>query len=226
MRIMTDGFSDTFLLSRASRDDIPSLVNVHVAAFASDNAVRLMFGDEAELREKLREMLESSWPSSTRSVIKAFAKETGETVGWIGFSQVGYSDTESKEPKENESHAETTDLRSYFDKRIANFRAEWLSNKTYIDIGTLVVHPTHQGRGVGSALIRWATSQADNESVPCFLASSPVAHLLYYHLGFRDIGSFEIDLNEFAPGGKARKRGWGIYESMFMLRLPDRKVER
>lgn len=33
----------------------------------------------------------------------------------------------------------------------------------------------------------------------------------------------EIDLREYAPGGKNGRQGWGIFEFVYMLRLPDTK---
>ena len=91
---------------------------------------------------------------------------------------------------------------------------EWMSNKRYIYLNTLVTDPSHQGQSIGSALVRWATSKADTDAdadgVPCWKQSSPVAHGVYAKAGFKDIGMLDIDLNKFAPGGKEGQRGWKV----------------
>lgn len=63
-------------------------------------------------------------------------------------------------------------------------------------------------------------SKADLDSVPCWIESSPA---LSYHAGFRDVGSLEVDLREYAPGGNTGTRDWGIFELVYMLRLLNTK---
>ena len=81
--------------------------------------------------------------------------------------------------------------------------------------------PAAQGHGVGTALVRWVTDEADKQGICCWLQSSPVAHSLYLRKGFKEVGSLELDLSEFAPGGKEGGWGWGVYKYRYMLRLPE-----
>ena len=79
-----------------------------------------------------------------------------------------------------------------------------------MSLDALVISPAHQSRGVGSALVRWGTEQADVCGVPCWLDGSPAAAGVYSRAGFREFGGDDYDLSEFAPGGKAREEGVGV----------------
>ena len=223
MRVTNDQSGTCFFLAKASKEDIPSLIDIHRAAFAPDNAGRLMHSNEAEYRRKLRKVFESEMPKAKNTVIKAVCRETGSIAGWIGFVRVNYPGLESKEESEEKEQDEKpgTRLGRLIEEDFNRVKAVWMSNKKYIHVGTLVTHPDYERRGVGSALIQQATAKGDGDNVPCWLESSSVAHGLYNRVGFREVGKLEVDLSEFAPGGKSVKRGWGVWETIYMVRLPE-----
>ena len=215
---------DAIVLTKALKDDIPMLVHIHTAAFAPDNAARLMFHNNAEMEKMVQNALGSDISNPTCSVIKAVSQTTGDILGWVGYARIGYLDPIAEEQAGTKEKDESpdTEFRKVVKAESARVRAEWMSRKKYIYIATLVTDPAHQGHGVGSALMHWVTAEADADGVPCWLQSTPVAHGLYYHVGFRDVGRLEVDLRQFAQGGKGGKYGWGPWESIYMLRLPDR----
>ena len=93
-------------------------------------------------------------------------------------------------------------LHEHLNKEFSKTRNNRLAGKKYIHIGALATHPAHQGKGIGTALVHWATSEADQSRIPCWLESTPVGHPLYLRAGFRDVGSLGVDLREFVPGAK------------------------
>ena len=228
MRVNTHQPHESVFLTDASKDDIPPLLDIFFAAYADDNAARLMLKDSSsDSRQRLQADLEDMVADPKSSVIKAVNKNTGDIVAWLGLASVDRPDTDFKGTMIGVGNAERptegerlSRLGAIIKEGFIKKKVEWLSNKHYIYVGTLVTDPAHQGRGAGSALMRWATSKADTDSVPCWLESTPVGHGLYYHLGFRDVGSLEVDLRDFAPGGRDGKRGLGIYQYVNMLRLP------
>lgn len=214
----------------ASEDDIPSLIRVHMAGFAYDNSARLMFKNDDEYERMLLDMLKEQLSSPIYAVTKAISEDTGDTLGWLGCRFLGKDDhLESQgavagiaevenETKDQKDDART--LRLVLKKNSVRVQKEWMANRKYIHFNTLVVDPTAQGHGVGTALVRWVTDKADEHGIYCWLQSSQAAHGIYLKAGFKDVGSFEIDLREFARGGKEGKWGWGMYEFRYMLRLP------
>jgi len=181
MRIVMDQSTDAIVLTEASVTDIPSLVRIYLAAFARDNAARLMFKNEDHWRENLQVMLQSDLSNPEGSLIKAISKDTGDTFGWLGFGVVGYPVFDGKGAVPWIVHAvpptkSENKIFSAIRKDFTRMRNEWMSNKQYIHIGILVTDPAHQRQGVGSALIRYATSKADLDGVPCWIESSPAAH--------------------------------------------------
>ncbi|PSR82924.1 acyl-CoA N-acyltransferase [Coniella lustricola] len=93
----------------------------------------------------------------------------------------------------------------------------------------LSVHPDHQGRGVGRALIKHGTDRADAERVFCWVHSSDDAAPMYRKCGFEVNDTLEIDLDHWAsqldikpPIGDEK---WGTYTFRYMIREPQ-PVER
>ena len=237
---MTIQSSDMDSAAKASNDEIhiipaaisdtKSLINVHKAAFANDNATQLMFRDEDDYTAQLQNMLDSQFSNPQCLIIKAVKKSTGEVVGWLGARRAGYGPCARDENGSNKDKGkglattEHTSLRTTLKEQFAQRRELWLSGKKYIHMETLVVHPMQQRNGIGSTLLWHLMMRANFEGAPCWMESTPAALDLYHCAGFRHVGHLKIDLAEYAPGGKYGKRGWGDYEFWYMLRLPDATV--
>ena len=127
--------STAFSLTEALESEIPSLVRIHIAAFALDNSSRLMFKDNATRERKLQEMLQAQISDPNYAVIKAVDKDTDEIFGWLGCGWIGYANSQVKDkidelgkpPVKGES-ALQEDLRKDFTK----VQSEWMAGKKYI----------------------------------------------------------------------------------------------
>ncbi|KAK2614625.1 hypothetical protein N8I77_001434 [Diaporthe amygdali] len=89
---------------------------------------------------------------------------------------------------------------------------------------TITVHPNHQRRGIGPALIKQGTDRADAEGVFCWVHSSEAGVHTYQKCGFEEDDTLQIDLDDWArkleikpPAGDDR---WGIYTFKYMIRQP------
>lgn len=199
-----------------------------MAGFANDNPTRLIFKDKNEYETVLLEMLKGQISDPKAAVIKAVHKDTGNILGWQSCRFRGKEDeSESKattfaglEPGKNQKGEAVRTLHSVLKEDFVRVQRDWMANKEYIHFDTLVVDPTAQGRGVGTALVRWVTDKADEQGIYCWLQSSRAAHSIYLKAGYKDVSSFKVDLSEFAPGGKEGGWGWGLYDFRYMLRLP------
>lgn len=87
----------------------------------------------------------------------------------------------------------------------------------------LSVSPEYQGRGVGSALLRWGTGICEEKNVFAWVHSSEPAWQMYEKSGFQIVRILDIDLDEYAPvpppnEGPGAK--WGHYVFRYMKYLP------
>lgn len=92
---------------------------------------------------------------------------------------------------------------------------------------TIAVHPTHQNRGVGTALLKHGTDRADSEGVFCWVHASEAGAGTFRKCEFEVDETLEINLDEPAskmainpPPGQEQ---WGTYTFTYMIRQPKRR---
>jgi GNAT superfamily N-acetyltransferase len=102
-------------------------------------------------------------------------------------------------------------------------------NQPCIFINGLLVSPSHQSRGVGSALLQYGNATADRLKLPIWVHSSHQAYEAYKKAGFQVVRVLDIDLDEYAPRGPMEgeevmgEKGsgiWGRYIIRYMQRIP------
>ena len=82
---------------------------------------------------------------------------------------------------------------------LAEFQKKIMANgaRCMIIVG-ISVHPDHQGRGVGSALVKYGTDIADEEGVFCWVHSSEAGVRNFVKSGFVEVDHLTIDLDYWA----------------------------
>ncbi|KAF2678956.1 hypothetical protein K458DRAFT_422618 [Lentithecium fluviatile CBS 122367] len=85
--------------------------------------------------------------------------------------------------------------------------------KPHLYLHMLHTDPKQQGRGAGSALLKWGMQKADELGLPAYLESSPNAHGFYKRHGFGDVEIFELDLGFY--GGPEK-----VHTAPLMIRQP------
>ncbi|KAJ3938974.1 uncharacterized protein N0V96_011086 [Colletotrichum fioriniae] len=178
-------------------------------------------------------------------VIVAEDATSGGPVGWVGWVRRGFAgdtdlplDGPDEEPRpetfftdsEQKQNQRTIDDLGALTNASMNY---WV--KRFMPEGckcrflcTYVVHPDHQSRGIGSALMKWGTDKADREpGVYCWVQSSMGGQKAFERQGFREMGRLEAELDEFAggvkPGGTlasvtGSEESWGRYSWVYMRR--------
>jgi len=69
----------------------------------------------------------------------------------------------------------------------------------------LGTHPSYNGKGIASMLLKWGLDRADNDGMPVFLSASPAGKPMYERRGFRVVQEEEV-----AGGGMCRRIWLGI----------------
>lgn len=60
------------------------------------------------------------------------------------------------------------------------------------DLDMLGTHPSYNGKGIASMLLKWGLDRADHNGVPVFLSASPAAKPMYERRGFRVVREEEV----------------------------------
>jgi GNAT superfamily N-acetyltransferase len=90
---------------------------------------------------------------------------------------------------------------------------------------SIIVSPEYQGKGVGSAFIKWGTDKADLDGVRCWVHASEAGWPAFHKAGFEAVGTLDIDLDEYATGPRKfadskPDEPWGPYTFRYMRREP------
>lgn len=68
------------------------------------------------------------------------------------------------------------------------------------------VAPTHQGKGLGSLLLKWRLEEARKSTRKIFLSASPQGRYLYLKYGFKVIGQVEMRIRDYLD--EEERRAW------------------
>lgn len=134
---------------------------------------------------------------------------------------VTQDDTKAEEPPQD-ALAQLNELTS---SHLANYQNTVMPPGTRcMYIVSISVHPKHQGRNIGTALIKHGTDRADAEGVFCWVHSSEAGAAMFGKCGFKVDDTLEIDLDSWArkmnidpPAGRSQ---WGTYTFRYMIRQP------
>ncbi|KAI8629769.1 acyl-CoA N-acyltransferase [Xylariaceae sp. FL1651] len=191
--------------------------------------------------------------------VKAIDEETGEIVGHAGWAFRGVDEglipwrgpgdekpAEEEQGKKDKSGDENTKDSEEGKKEDSIDRLHalenddmqhWLSVLMPSDtpcmfIIGLIVSPSHQSRRVGSALIQYGNTIADDLGLSMWVHSSHQAYEAYRKFGFEVVRELDIDLDEYAPRGPKEEEEtmaekgsgkWGTYIIRYMKRLPKQR---
>lgn len=246
---MTSSRAPSFSLQPVVEEDIPELTALSALTFETDRHTQLKaahptkpYDHAAGTPESIRHWL--SLPQKVE-VTKAVDTETGQivgSVGWVfrGFDRDPAGVTENppeptKQPANSVSseYAKTgsadldplEQLGELTDDHFAQFMKRMMPPGTRcMFIAGIQVHPDHQGKGIGRALVRKGTDRADAEGVICWVHSSEAGAGLFPRCGFEVDETLEIDLDEWAgkmdlkpPAGDEK---WGTYTFRYFVRQP------
>ncbi|KAF4636564.1 hypothetical protein G7Y89_g1521 [Cudoniella acicularis] len=226
--------SPPFSIADATSADVPVLASIFQDAFSTDTHTQLKsIGKSPNYQADSMAGGLSFWLQQPAkcSLIKAVDDSTGEILGWTCWGRRGTDASTASKPASPEVEVPTdieadslkrleiltnADMRRFMDKIMPPGTA-----CMYIIASS--VHPKHQGRGIGSALINYGTSEADSKGVFCWVHSSEAGRWAFGKAGFEEIERLEVDLGEYArqlPNALSKEREWGKYVFRYMVRQP------
>lgn len=196
----------------------------------------------------------------TQIYVKAVDEETGDIIGhasWVfrGVDQnlvpwVGPGDEkpmevepvanatkmEANERKDSEEIGQESSIDRLHALEDADIQ-DWVnnqipSNTPCIFINGLIVSPSNQSRGVGSALLQYGNAIADSLGLSIWVHSSHQAYEACKKAEFEAVRVLDLDLDEYAPRGPREgeevmgEKGsgkWGRYIIRYMQRTPKKQ---
>lgn len=81
---------------------------------------------------------------------------------------------------------------------------------------SLMVHPSHQRHGIGSALLLHGFNTLGADKVPIWLITQMRGRNLYARFGFEDVDVLDVDFAEYMGPW----RGYGVHRNICMVRQP------
>lgn len=73
--------------------------------------------------------------------------------------------------------------------------------------------PAHQGKGIGSAFLRWGLDKADAQKRRTYLEATTEGYPLYCKFGWKAVEEIMIDFSEYG--------GQGLQKFIIMIRDPQ-----
>lgn len=231
----------SFQLTSARSKDVPALVQLHTAAFQSDQFSNFMlYGREHNAHQTLMTKSLAFWMSDPAAqIVQAVDSATGHVLGWACWVRKGEEDTsvsQGQSPTVQQQSTTQAEKKTVHEPSTApKTSAQMLGGRmhgdmagkeklhmdggVYMVLQSLATDPNYQRRGIGSKLVQWGLDQADAEGLPCWIHASDAGRRVYEAAGFEQVGYDEYDLDVWATKSEnMSSQGWGSYTFRYMVR--------
>ncbi|KAL3444410.1 hypothetical protein BJX65DRAFT_320006 [Aspergillus insuetus] len=122
--------------------------------------------------------------SELKPVIAAFAK-------WKLYNGDGRREEQEKTDTTTWPESCDSDLCDRFFSRLERERVTGTNHKPHYYLDMLGTRPEFNGHGLGSKMLRWGLSRADEEKTMVILVSTPQGKRLYERYGFETVAEYE-----------------------------------
>ncbi|KAJ7190103.1 acyl-CoA N-acyltransferase, partial [Mycena pura] len=231
--------SRAYTLRPAAVADIPAMAALSADGFKTDrNTMVKAMGPNPYDHKETMAMLLPGWITNGWVVV-AVETASGDVAGWVAWGRTGYGAAPAPpaEPFDHDEHERkaraepdplerlnklsSADFKRFMDTRL-NPPAS--GKERCLFVTSICVAPNHQNRGVGALLAQTGMDEADKDGVDIWVHASEAAGHLFTKLGWNIIGTYDINLDEYAigppPNGDVK---WGHYVFKYMLYTPNLK---
>ncbi|KAK4234192.1 puromycin N-acetyltransferase [Achaetomium macrosporum] len=215
-----------FLVLPALIPDIRAVYDVYFAAFTADADGRRLLDilfpggvTSTEFRDAHTKGTLAWWHTSdTQYTFKCLDSDTGEVVG-MALCDVFVNPRGEKEramPEVGWLQGRDKERAERVLGTLWRARERIWGGGRYIYIHAFAVHPKHQGRGAGAALVQALIDLSESTGLPIYLESSPGSQGLYKKMGFMQVpGEVARVVHEAAVLGTEKD-----VEVPLMIKLP------
>ncbi|RAL09784.1 GNAT family N-acetyltransferase [Aspergillus homomorphus CBS 101889] len=224
-----------YTIRPATEHDVPSLTQIIIQAFARTPFWENLFPEGTTDPRPLKTARTlSKLLDPTTHVLVAEHPSTGRIVGYARWTLPSSSTSTSCSSTVPTTHPRIPAI-SEEAQRMASRSSELFPSggnraaydsfyeglergkKRYLSEGDFVLEllatlPEEQGKGVASGLLRWGLERADAVNARVYLEATEEGYPIYRKYGWRDLGEFRMDFEEFG--------GWGVQRWVFMMRDP------
>ncbi|KAF2143924.1 uncharacterized protein K452DRAFT_307272 [Aplosporella prunicola CBS 121167] len=178
------------VLTRATRADIPEIVDLHYKTITGPLCEVLIGLDTEEGRRKaVQRWLQEMDRSSAHMWFKVLDSDTNRIVSVAHY--MVYSNWVPLIPPQVNMDwlpkGEIRDAAEDITRQHIKQRAERLQGQPHILLNRLFTDPDYQKRGAGRMLVNWGCKLADRLFVPVFLIASSIGEPLYRSCGFKEV---------------------------------------
>ncbi|KAH7122665.1 acyl-CoA N-acyltransferase [Dendryphion nanum] len=203
--------------------DLPRACEIEVAAYAGNSVSPILFPGPFppdSLEQRVKRLARERNEDRTTSYIKAIDEKTGDIIGfasWHLYETPKIAATAAASRRLTIGPGANKEACEAFFGGMAQRRDLIMKGKAFVYLHMLHSDPKHQGRGAGSALMRWGLERADSHNLPTFLESSPDAHTFYKKHGFVDEEVFTFDMSPYGGGPQP-------HNTPLMVRAPSHQL--
>ncbi|KAJ5630356.1 uncharacterized protein N7484_010456 [Penicillium longicatenatum] len=181
-------------IHEATPADAQDLAEVFFAAF-SDPFNRTMFPPTAEVKGWIADtFFNAKGLASEHEVTLTATDDNGKPVvfaKWVRpYHAAADLDLQSHDAVGGWPVGSDKDLCESFFETMSDHHHKLMGDRPHYYLELLGVHPSYQGKGLASKLLKWGLARADEEGVEVYLSSSPDGKFVYEKNGFKSYESF------------------------------------
>ena len=229
----------TSQLKPSDHDTIKDMVRVYQSAYKNDQTVQLKY-TIPQLIERMSETITIRVQKSSCEFIIARAEGSARVAGWLslifkrkdgpGISEdhvllAQYALVPDMVIKAKKGGITPDQIKDMARKAMTAFKGarETRLQDGHCLIGTLVVDPEYQNKGVASTLLTRAISLSEIFASPMWVPAPEACRTLFDKHFFVEAGEYRFDLNELAPesSGKGKSKAVSVMQNYvwkFMVR--------
>ncbi|KAJ5086875.1 hypothetical protein NUU61_008182 [Penicillium alfredii] len=199
--------SNSLVLSPATQEDIPAIVDVWFDAFTQP-VIGKLFPDTPGMRQWFRDChtldMQTKPLQKYVRVVDEDAKDAQGRPRLVAFGKWDLSTPEERGRRFPLWHIDSPfqDCENLI-KGLDGERKRVMGDQKHYYLDTVGTHPNYQRRGAGSMIVKWGCDLADHDGVAAYVDASKEGAPLYKRFGFEDFSKPDEEIASMARAQRA-----------------------